>query len=196
MSVSFPTGNSNADKSARLTAASITLQNLNGPGKGCPVVSTTFPLQQKAINAGTDVSPAPSPPAQTQPTSTPVQTKPTPTPVQTKPAPTPVTNNAINENNNGSLSVATIESLAPALGFQSGLNPTGSGDCDGAVNGANGQPIKIPCSCPPSQDVYLNVRCLSTCVSICCVDLFALPISVARQERSGGDRREQPFGES
>ena len=49
--MSFPTGDSKQDKSARLNAAAVTLQNLNGPGQGCPVVSTTFPLQQKAIDA-------------------------------------------------------------------------------------------------------------------------------------------------
>lgn len=32
----------------------------------------------------------------------------------------------------------------------------GTGDCDGAVNGADGKPIKVPCSCPPSQDVYIQ----------------------------------------
>lgn len=31
----------------------------------------------------------------------------------------------------------------------------GTGDCDGAVNGANGQPVKVPCSCPPPQDTYI-----------------------------------------
>ena len=30
---------------------------------------------------------------------------------------------------------AEVAVLAPSLGFQSGLNPTGTGDCDGAVNG-------------------------------------------------------------
>ena len=36
------------------TAASVTLQNLNGSGKGCPVASTTFQAQAAAINnAGT-----------------------------------------------------------------------------------------------------------------------------------------------
>lgn len=38
----FPTGNSPGDKIARITAVLITLQNLNGPGKGCPAVSTTL----------------------------------------------------------------------------------------------------------------------------------------------------------
>ena len=41
---------------------------------------------------------------------------------------------------------ATITRLAPDLGFTAGLNPTGSGDCDGVVNGADGKPIKVPCS--------------------------------------------------
>jgi len=131
--VTFPTGDSKADKSARLNAAGVALQNLNGPGKGCPVVSTTFPLQLKAIDAGTDVVPSQSNLAVNQP------------------APA----NA-NGNNTGVLDAAAIRSLAPALGFQSGINPTGTGDCDGAVNGADGKPIKIPCSCPPPQDVYLD----------------------------------------
>jgi hypothetical protein len=46
--------------------------------------------------------------------------------------------------------------LAPDLGFKSGLNPTGTGDCDGAVKGANGQPIKIPCFCPPNQPDFVK----------------------------------------
>lgn len=141
VSVSFPTGDSKGNKSARLTAASITLQNLNGPGKGCPVVSTTFPLQQKEIDGETDVSSS---------SDLPVKSQPTPAPVPSKPA-------NVSENNSGGLDAATIRSLAPELGFESGLNPTGSGDCDGAVNGTDGRPIKIPCACPPPQDVYLDV---------------------------------------
>ena len=141
--MSFPTGDSKADKSARLSAASITLQNLNGPGKGCPVVSTTFPLQQKAIDAGTDVSTVvPNP--------------------QAKNPPAPAPSNPANQNgdNSGGTDASTIRSLAPELGFESGVNPTGTGDCDGAVNGPDGRPIKIPCACPPPQDVYLDVSSL------------------------------------
>jgi len=41
--------------------------------------------------------------------------------------------------------------LVPETGFSKGRNPTGTGDCDGAVNGPNGQPIKIPCACPPDR---------------------------------------------
>lgn len=47
-------------------------------------------------------------------------------------------------------------SLVPEFGLASGLNPTGTGDCDG-IAGANGQAIKIPCSCPPDRNVFLQV---------------------------------------
>jgi len=146
VSVSFPTGDSKADKSARITAATITLQNLNGPGKGCPAVSTTLSLQQKAINEGTD-APAPNPPAEDQPAPAPA-----PSP---EPAPSDPADDEVNE---GGLDASTIQGLAPELGFNSGVNPTGTGDCDGAVNGPDGKPIKVPCACPPPQDVYLDVR--------------------------------------
>lgn len=49
VAVSFPTGNSNADKAARINAALVSLQNLNGPGKGCPAASTTLLSQLKAV---------------------------------------------------------------------------------------------------------------------------------------------------
>ena len=174
VSVSFPTGDSKGDESARLTAASITLQNLNGPGKGCPVVSTTFPLQQKAIGAGTNASTSPSNLS-----------------VESQPAPAPAPSNG---NNSGGLDAATIENLAPELGFQSGLNPTGSGDCDGAVNGADGQPIKIPCSCPPPQDVYLDV-CYVFLLDRRVLTSFFFIIGACR-ERSGWVRCKQSLSQS
>jgi len=52
VSISFPTDNSKASKLARITASSVTLQNLRGPGVGCPIVSTTLQAQAKAIEAG------------------------------------------------------------------------------------------------------------------------------------------------
>lgn len=55
------------------------------------------------------------------------------------------------------LSLAQIDALTPQFGFSSGVNPTGTGDCDGAVKGANGAPIKIPCSCPPPRDIFIQV---------------------------------------
>ncbi|EIN12488.1 hypothetical protein PUNSTDRAFT_97244 [Punctularia strigosozonata HHB-11173 SS5] len=125
IAVSFPSDNSQASQLARINAALVTLQNLNGPGVGCPASSTTFVAQQQAIQSGAtnQAAAAPAPAA---------------------PAPAPAA------------PADPIAALAPSLGFSSGVNPTGTGDCDGAVIGANGQPVKIPCSCPPAQDVYIN----------------------------------------
>ena len=241
--VSFPTGDSKQDKSARITAASITIQNLNGPGKGCPVASTKLGALQKAINNGTDVTTPADPPANntsandtpsngtpanntthlnppangTTPADSPVNsttpanppansTTPADPPANgttladppvnsTTPAHLPVNNTQANDtppndtpannttpadppaNNTatgntpandttpatdipagGTPDAATITRLAPELGFKSGINPTGTGDCDGAIDGADGKPIKIPCACPPAQDVYISVR--------------------------------------
>lgn len=167
VAVSFPTGDSKQDKSARISAASITIQNLNGPGKGCPFASTKLGALQKEINEGTDVTTPPNPPANNTPVDAPpanntlVDTPPVNnTPVDTPPVNnTPVDTPPVNDTPaNGIPDPATITRLAPELGFESGVNPTGTGDCDGAINGADGKPIKIPCTCPPSQDLYISVR--------------------------------------
>jgi len=118
--VSFPLDNSKASQLARLTAASVTLQNLFGPGKGCPIVSTTFQAQAAAINAGTAPPPptVPSPSPSTSPKPASSQTPlPTPSP-SSAPAPTPTPSF-------GTPSAAQIEALAPQLGFTAGKNPTG-----------------------------------------------------------------------
>jgi len=47
--ITFPLGTSPEDQSARITASLITLQNLKGPGVGCPAVSTTLLQQRKAL---------------------------------------------------------------------------------------------------------------------------------------------------
>lgn len=47
-------------------------------------------------------------------------------------------------------------SLVPDFGVQSGVNPTGTGDCDGTTNDA-GQIVKIPCSCPPDRTTFIQV---------------------------------------
>jgi len=127
VAVSFPTDDSPAAQIARISASLITLQNLNGPGQGCPAAATTLLAQQRAIQAGGQ-APAPAPAAAAAPP---------PPPANAAAAPAAVP--------------ADIAALAPELGFASGLNPTGTGDCDGAVKGANGQAVKIPCACPPSQ---------------------------------------------
>jgi len=48
--VGFPTDDSKQSESARITAALIALQNLNGPGKGCPAASTTLVARQRALS--------------------------------------------------------------------------------------------------------------------------------------------------
>jgi hypothetical protein len=51
---------------------------------------------------------------------------------------------------------AVDPALVPDLGHQAGLNPTGTGDCDGIPN-AQGVPIKIPCACPPDRASFITV---------------------------------------
>ncbi len=125
IAVSFPTGNDKASKLARMNAAIVTLQNLRGPGAGCPAASTTFVAQRKDIQDGTD-EPAPQSPA---PGSDPASQSP---------------------------SSGVDLSLVPEFGHQAGLNPTGTGDCDGITNPA-GQVIKVPCFCPPNRDAFIKV---------------------------------------
>lgn len=139
-----------ASQNARLNAAAVTLQNLNGPGKGCPVVSTTFPLQQDALNAGQN--PATVVAQVPVPTSAPAAAS----PAASSPAASPVVAAVNNAAASGTPSASQIAALAPALGFQSGVNPDGTGNCDGAILGSNGKPILIPCACPPSQDEYIQ----------------------------------------
>lgn len=130
VSVSFPTDGSKASQITRMQAALVTLQNLRGPGVGCPAASTTFLAQQAAIQNGPgDSAPPPPPPA--APAS--------PPPPPAAPAPPA-----------GGVDPA----LVPEFGHPSGLNPTGTGDCDGITNAA-GVVVKIPCACPPPRDQFI-----------------------------------------
>lgn len=51
VAVSFPTGSSKQDQAARIEAAIVTLQNLNGPGVGCPSAATTLNGQLAAAQS-------------------------------------------------------------------------------------------------------------------------------------------------
>jgi len=108
--VSFPTDNSTASQSARLNAAAVTLQNLEGAGVGCPIASTTFTAQQKAINAETS-TPAPA----TSSSATPAVSA----------TSSVVLANATAANGSTTPTDAQIAALAPPLGWQSGINPDG-----------------------------------------------------------------------
>jgi len=131
ISVSFPTDGSKASQLARMQTALITLQNLRGPGVGCPAAATTFLAQQAAIQAGPDNAPPPPPPA-----------APAPAPGPAAPAPAPPAAGGVDP------------ALVPEFGHPSGLNPTGTGDCDGITNAA-GVVVKIPCACPPPRDEFI-----------------------------------------
>lgn len=73
------------------------------------------------------------------------------------------------ENNDGGaepilvngLTFSQLDALAPAFGFESGVNPGGTGDCDGAVLGNDGKPVSIPCDCPPDRTQFINVSFLN-----------------------------------
>ncbi|KIK96157.1 hypothetical protein PAXRUDRAFT_773355 [Paxillus rubicundulus Ve08.2h10] len=149
--LTFPTDNSTASQLARLNAAAVTLQNLEGPGVGCPISSTMFTAQHKAIEAETtNVTSAAPPGANATALSGPLpSTVPSPAPVDTT-VTTPPSGNATSPTDD------QIAALAPPLGWQSGINPDGTGNCDGAVNGTNGKPILIPCQCPPDQAHYIS----------------------------------------
>ncbi|KAG2348586.1 hypothetical protein BDR05DRAFT_1056440 [Suillus weaverae] len=170
--LSFPTDNSTASQLARLNAAAVTLQNLEGPGVGCPISSTTFSAQGKAIGAETSTngSSSTTPPSMsTVASSTPISSSvvsamstaasttsagcgvPTSTSVTSTAVPTGITST----NTSVSPTDDQIATLAPPLGWQAGINPDGTGNCDGAVNGTNGKPKLIPCQCPPDQTHYI-----------------------------------------
>jgi len=159
VAVTFPTDDSVASQLVRLSAASIALQNLRGPGVGCPVSSTTFAAQQAALQAE-EANPPAAPPATSSPAAPPPSSSPAAPPVtssvSSSSAPAPTASSPAEGGGADGLSFAQIDALTPQFGFQSGVNPTGSGDCDGAVDDASGQPIKIPCSCPPDRTLFIN----------------------------------------
>jgi hypothetical protein len=70
----------------------------------------------------------------------------------------PTGNNLAAGDGAAGLSLQEIDALTPQFGHDANVNPTGTGDCDGAVNGADGKPIKVPCACPPPRDQFIQVR--------------------------------------
>ncbi|KAH7104657.1 hypothetical protein BKA62DRAFT_472175 [Auriculariales sp. MPI-PUGE-AT-0066] len=157
VALTFPVGDSVEEKLARINAAAITVQNLDGAGKGCPIAATTLGVQAQELRTGKAPTSAPtSSTATTAPTSS-TTSSPTATSSPSSLSTTDATSTtaAPSSDSTGLPSDALVASLAPELGWQAGVNPTGTGNCDGAVNGADGKPIQIPCSCPPTQDVYI-----------------------------------------
>jgi hypothetical protein len=115
--IAFPVENSIHKASARINAAAVSLQDLDGPGKGCPFAVTTLGKQRKnlealvasgktAVNGGKASAALPAAPA-TKPTS-PASTK-----KAASPAATPVVHAA--PATNSKVTVADIARLAADL---------------------------------------------------------------------------------
>ncbi|KAH7915568.1 hypothetical protein BJ138DRAFT_1077245 [Hygrophoropsis aurantiaca] len=157
--ITFPSDSSIASQNARLYAAAVTLQNLEGPGVGCPIVSTTFSAQQQAINA--EASGSASVASSTSTTSSAASTTSSVGDGGENCAPPVTVTVTVTATSSTAASTSTpatnaqIAALAPPLGWQAGVNPDGTGNCDGAVNGTDGKPILIPCQCPPPQANYI-----------------------------------------
>ncbi|KDQ62046.1 hypothetical protein JAAARDRAFT_189420 [Jaapia argillacea MUCL 33604] len=149
--INFQTGSDSASLASRIQAGLVTLQNLNGPGQGCPAASTTLSAQlASALGGSTAGVPSAVPDAPAAAASPPPA--PAASPAPAPPAAPPAAPAAPAD---GTASAAQVAALAPPLGFSSGVNPTGTGNCDGAVIGANGKPVQVPCSCPPPQSEYI-----------------------------------------
>ncbi|KAJ7269252.1 hypothetical protein B0H12DRAFT_1009596 [Mycena haematopus] len=136
----FPTDASVASQITRLQTSISSLQNLFGAGVGCPAASTTFSAQLASLqNTGKPLVAAAKPAAK-KPAAKPAAKKPAAKkPGAKKPAAKPAAKKPAQVN----------AALVPQFGVKAGVNPTGTGDCDG-ING-----IKIPCSCPPSRDSFI-----------------------------------------
>ncbi len=127
VAINFPTDDSVESQIARIGAVVISLQNLNGPGVGCPAASTTLLAQSKALQDGTATAPA-------------------------APATAPTdANNGATAPATGGVDAA----LVPDFGITANTNPSGTGDCDGTI-GPDGKPILIPCACPPERNSFIE----------------------------------------
>ncbi|KAL1677239.1 hypothetical protein EV122DRAFT_291278 [Schizophyllum commune] len=155
VAVTFPEDDSTESQLARIQASLVTLQNLNGPGKGCPAASTTLLAQQKAIQAGGSAASASAPASSAAGSSAaPAAAAAAAAPAASSPATSPSA--AASASSSAAGTSANIDpALVPDFGIQAGTNPTGTGDCDG-VAGADGKPVKIPCQCPPDKDTFIQ----------------------------------------
>ncbi|KAI4517855.1 hypothetical protein K525DRAFT_209938 [Schizophyllum commune Loenen D] len=152
VAVTFPEDDSTESQLARIQASLVTLQNLNGPGKGCPAASTTLLAQQKTIQAGGSASSA----ASSAPASSPPAAAAAAAPAASSPAAASSAASPASVSSSATGTSANIDpALVPDFGIEAGTNPTGTGDCDG-VAGADGKPVKIPCQCPPDKDTFIQ----------------------------------------
>ncbi|KAJ7908436.1 hypothetical protein B0H13DRAFT_2233257 [Mycena leptocephala] len=129
----WPTDPSVGSEIARVQTCILSLQNLFGPGKGCPAESTIFGLLLADLQSGT-----PS-----------VNTTLVPDFTATATALTGSESPALAHPTAASSSLVDPYSV-PSFDVTPGVNPTPTGDCDGI----NGTPI--PCSCPPDRTFFIE----------------------------------------
>ncbi|CAK5263237.1 unnamed protein product [Mycena citricolor] len=147
----FPTDNSIQSQVTRIQTAITTLQNLHGPGVGCPAAATTFLAQIAALQAQPEISSTPAAAAATSSAAgaagAAVGADPagagviTASATSASQAPNPTAN---------SVAPTFDVSLVPEFGVIAGSQPDGTGNC----KGANG--VLIPCSCPPDRAAFID----------------------------------------
>ncbi|KAL1756079.1 hypothetical protein FB107DRAFT_212147 [Schizophyllum commune] len=155
VAVTFPEDDSTESQLARIQASLLTLQNLNGPGKGCPAASTTLLAQQKAIQAGGSAASAAPASSAAGSSAPPAAAAAAAAPAASSPAAASSAPGSASSSAETGTSANIDPALVPDFGIQAGTNPTGTGDCDG-VAGADGKPVKIPCQCPPDKDTFIQ----------------------------------------
>jgi len=57
--------------------------------------------------------------------------------------------------------------LIPQFGVSPGVNPTGPGGSCQGVPGPNGQPILIPCDCPPDRNEFIQQYNANVAAGVC-----------------------------
>jgi hypothetical protein len=112
---SFPTDNSTQSQIDRITGVLITLQNLRGPGQGCPAASTTLVAERNKL--ATQLSGGS--PSSTTGASPDVAVAATVSSSGSLPTETQVLSDS-----------SQVAALAPSLGFIAGQNLTGMPSCN------------------------------------------------------------------
>ncbi|CAK5270922.1 unnamed protein product [Mycena citricolor] len=123
----FPEDGSIQSQITRLNAQTVTLQNLHGPGVGCPQAATNWGGVLQKLQAGISENLASPPPP--------------PTPAAPAPPPPPPAAPAA-----GGVDPALVPQFDVTPGIK---DPAGSASCVGINN------ILIPCSCPPSREEFI-----------------------------------------
>ncbi|KIY69290.1 hypothetical protein CYLTODRAFT_452696 [Cylindrobasidium torrendii FP15055 ss-10] len=158
VAVEFPEDDSVESQLARFNAATVTLQNLNGPGVGCPQAATTFGAQIKAIQDGTSPAGGASGGSNTTATSKPASASSAASsvpPAASSASAATTSSSATPSRTDTTKDTSVEDDLVPEFGIEAGVNPDGTGNCEG-VAGPDGKPVLIPCTCPPERQSFIQ----------------------------------------